>query len=85
MRKGVGFQVVTEALLVDDGSASLEVVNEQGLRSDMSELFLKVIRDHLPEFAEARGYRVEDVQLGVNIFLLDPEEISQDPEPEDDE
>ncbi len=71
MAHGIGFKVVTEVLLVEDGTGDpgAAVINEK-IRGDMAKLFLDIIQAKVPEFAEAHRLRVEDVQLGCTIFLV---------------
>ncbi len=73
---GVGFQVVTEILLLPaEGWVALDV-DRDGLRQEMADVFKELLLDRIPGMAEEKGYDLHDLQIGVQVVLMDdPDEV----------
>lgn len=68
---GVGFQVVTNILLVPHPDWAALTTDQDQLRKDMAAIFSQVLVSKLPEMAEANGYTVETVETGVKVLLME--------------
>jgi len=71
---GVGFQIVTEVLLLPHPEADAVEESEDTLRKDMAAAFNQVLLEKIPEMAEATGYAVETLQLGVSLVRMEAED-----------
>jgi len=74
---GVGFQVTTEVLFLPHPEFAALECDREVLRKDMAQAFLEVLQAKIPEMAEATGYVVHDLQVGIQVMLMDEVEDSE--------
>ena len=68
----VGFRVTTDILFQEHPEAVAVEVDEEALRKELAAAFLEILKDRVPQIAEANGYTTEKVQVGVQVFFLEP-------------